>query len=325
MKSRPNILFITSDQHRWDCFGFEHRHVRTPHIDRLAAEGARFSRCITPNAVCQPARASLLTGMLPYTHGVIDNGIDLPPETGELGFAGRLAKAGYRTALLGKAHFSSKATEVPSGTPECQFSSADYGPDWFGPYMGFNHVELMVMGHFQRRLAPGHHFLLPFPPPNGQHYERWFHGQGEPGEARRRWEDSIDGRGILAAQTWNSALPEEWHTSTWVADRTVDYLGSVKDQDDPFCVWASFPDPHHPFDCPAPWNQMYDPEEVDIPEHRFRDLEARPWWHQKLYGDEKAVDPNNPTAAEAYIRDWCFPLKTVVLQRRKQFFQVLYL
>jgi len=295
MTQRPNILFITSDQQRWDCIGFEHRAVNTPNIDGLAKTGARFSTCITPNVVCQPARASILTGMLPLTHGVADNGIDLPPETAELGFAGQLARSGYRTALLGKGHFSSKSTEQPSGTPECQYSSVDYGEDWFGPYMGFEHVELMIFGHFQRRVPPGHRATIPFEPPYGQHFERWFHSRGTPGEARRLWEDSTDGKGLLAAQTWNSALPEDWHSSTWVGDRTIDYLEKASETDGPFCAWASFPDPHHPFDCPAPWNAMYDPQDVDLPEHRTRDLEVRPWWHQKLYGDEGNIDPNEYT------------------------------
>lgn len=295
MTRKPNILFITSDQHRWDCFGFEHRKVRTPNLDRLALSGTRFSNCLTPNAVCQPSRASILTGMLPLSHGVIDNGIDLPNEMADLGFAAQLSKAGYNTSLIGKAHFTSKATFEPTGSPECQFSSANYGEDWFGPYMGFNHVELMVMGHFQRRLPPGHKYLLPFEPPHGQHFERWFHSRGTPGEARRSWEDSIDGNGLLAAQTWNSALPEEWHTSTWVADHTIKFLRSAKTKKSPFCLWASFPDPHHPFDCPAPWNGMYDPSEIDIPNNRFRDFESRPWWHQKLYGNDEKINPNEYT------------------------------
>ena len=86
-----NILFITSDQQRGDCFGFEGRRVRTPHLDALARAGTRFAACITPNLVCQPSRASILTGLLPLTHGVCDNGIDLPPAVGERGFAGTLA------------------------------------------------------------------------------------------------------------------------------------------------------------------------------------------------------------------------------------------
>ena len=55
--TRPNILLVTSDQHRGDCFGFEGRAVRTPHLDLLAAQGTRFAACITPNVVCMPARA----------------------------------------------------------------------------------------------------------------------------------------------------------------------------------------------------------------------------------------------------------------------------
>ena len=103
---RPNILLITSDQQRGDCYGFEGRPIKTPHLDQLAANGTRFSACITPNPVCQPARASILTGQLPLTHGVHDNGIDLKPEIGEKGMAGALSQAGYDTKYIGKAHFS---------------------------------------------------------------------------------------------------------------------------------------------------------------------------------------------------------------------------
>ena len=69
----PNILPITSDQHRADCYGFENPHLNTPHPDSLARAGTRFSACITTNLVCQPSRASILTGQLPLTHGVWDS------------------------------------------------------------------------------------------------------------------------------------------------------------------------------------------------------------------------------------------------------------
>jgi len=64
MPGKPNILMITSDQQRGDCFGFEGRRVKTPHLDQMASDGTRFSACITPNVVCQPSRASsiLATG-----------------------------------------------------------------------------------------------------------------------------------------------------------------------------------------------------------------------------------------------------------------------
>ena len=88
--SRPNFLLVSADQQRGDCLGVEGRRIKTPHLDRLAADGTRFTAAITPTVVCQPARASILTGLLPRTHGVHDNGIDLDPSTGDKGFAGAL-------------------------------------------------------------------------------------------------------------------------------------------------------------------------------------------------------------------------------------------
>ena len=74
MTDQPNILLITSDQQRAAGFGFENPQIKTPHLDLLATQGTRFAACITPNLVCQPARASMLTGLLPLSHGVWDRG-----------------------------------------------------------------------------------------------------------------------------------------------------------------------------------------------------------------------------------------------------------
>ena len=87
MARRPNIVLITSDQHRADCYGFEGRRVRTPYLDRMARAGTRFSAAITPNLVCQPSRASILTGLLPLSHGVVDNEVSLDPAIAERGWA----------------------------------------------------------------------------------------------------------------------------------------------------------------------------------------------------------------------------------------------
>ena len=132
-----NVVFITSDQQRGDCYGFEGRKVKTPHLDRMARAGTRFSACITPNLVCQPSRASILTGLLPYTHGVSDNGIDLDPKIGEAGFAGAFARAATAPATSAR-RTSRPRTPKPTGTPECRNSDQD--PNWTGPYMGFEHV-----------------------------------------------------------------------------------------------------------------------------------------------------------------------------------------
>jgi len=288
---RPNILLITADQQRADCLGVEGRRIRTPHLDQLAREGTRFTACITSNVVCQPARASILTGQLCRTHGVHDNGIDLDPAIGEQGFAGTLTDAGYETAFFGKAHFATYHTFAPTGTPECLQSSANYPADWNGPYMGFQHVELMLVGH---------NWFPPEKPPQGQHYERWFHADGRGDEKLGLYrENAGDTKG--AAQTWHSRLPVAWHNSTWTADRTIAWLNTVS-QDQPFCAWVSFPDPHHPFDAPEPWSRLHDPASVDLPKHRTRDFERRPWWHEAAMTSEPGANPQENQIRKAYSR-----------------------
>jgi arylsulfatase A-like enzyme len=279
MKRKPNILLITSDQHRGDCYGFEGRRVRTPHLDQMAANGTRFSACITPNVVCQPSRASILTGKLPRTHGVWDNGIDLDEKIGAAGYAGDFSKHGWLTGFIGKAHFSTFHTFKPTGRPECRASSSDYGPDWYGPYMGHQFVEMMIAGH---------NMFLPQKPPEGLHYERWYHSHG--GDRLNELYRTKLAPDLGAAQTINSALPPTFHNSTWIGDRTIAFLERNKDQ--PFALWASFPDPHHPFDAPAPWCFMHHPDEIDLPAHRDLDLDRRPWWHKaSLEGTPQLADP----------------------------------
>jgi arylsulfatase A-like enzyme len=102
---RRNILFITTDQQRYDSLGCNGGAIaRTPVVDRLAAEGVRYERAYNQNTVCMPARSTMLTGQYVRTHGVVANGVPLPVDAPSV--AAYLAeKAGYRTALLGKAHF----------------------------------------------------------------------------------------------------------------------------------------------------------------------------------------------------------------------------
>ncbi len=281
--SRPNFVFITSDQHRGDCLGVEGRRIRTPHLDQLAKEGTRFTSAICPSPVCQPSRASILTGQLCRTHGVHDNGIDLDRDTGEKGFAGTLGASGYETAFFGKGHFATYHAREKNGSPESELSSEDYPTDWAGPYMGFDHVETMVGGHM---------WFEPPKPPKGRNYEHFLNSSGRRDElVKLYWENGGDTKG--AAQTWHSQLPLAYHNSPWTADRAIDWLKFKRDEAKPFVTWISFPDPHHPFDCPEPWSRLHDPADVDLPEHRTRDFDKRPWWH-------KAAVENEPQSKDAF-------------------------
>ena len=289
ISNRPNILFITTDQQRADCYGFQRRKVKTPHLDKMAASGTRFDNCITANPVCQPSRASILTGLLPLTHGVVDNGIDLPPATGEAGFSGQLAKNGYRTGFIGKAHFSSKNTFEATNTPENRIGSAKYGADWYGPYMGFEYVELAAMGQWARPSKVGKTPLHGERSPYLRHFERWFFDEVAGEKGFEMWAENIGPDVKGAARTWYSGLPVAWHSSTWVGNRAIEFLRKHAGGR-PFCAWVSFPDPHHPFACPEPWSRLYHPDEVDLPAHRVRDLGQRPWWHRASLEADSTVD-----------------------------------
>ncbi len=103
MPRPPHILFLMDDQHRFDLFGFAgHPLARTPHLDRLAAEGVVFTNAYTPSPICVPARQCLASGKLPRHCGVERYGQDLPPHSET--FARALARVGYTTACAGKLH-----------------------------------------------------------------------------------------------------------------------------------------------------------------------------------------------------------------------------
>lgn len=103
--TRPNVLFLLTDDQRWDQMGCAgHRFLRTPNMDRLAREGARFERAYVTTALCSPSRASFLTGRYAHAHGVRDNRTDLPEAEQRRTFPYLLREVGYETAYFGKFH-----------------------------------------------------------------------------------------------------------------------------------------------------------------------------------------------------------------------------
>ena len=101
--SRPNVLFLMSDQHRADVAGFAGNSVvRTPHLDELARSGVVFDNAYTPSPICIPGRQSLMAGQFPRTAKCERFGDDLPPFS--LTWAKRLSQWGYRSVCAGKLH-----------------------------------------------------------------------------------------------------------------------------------------------------------------------------------------------------------------------------
>ena len=120
MAKQPNILFIMSDNHAADLLGcYGNDEIDTPHLDRLAADGAQFNGAYCVNAMCSPCRASVLTGLLPSQHGIHtwidDRHMENWPEDwnalAEFDTLPEMLKgAGYDTALIGKYHLGSPFT-----------------------------------------------------------------------------------------------------------------------------------------------------------------------------------------------------------------------
>lgn len=225
---RPrSILFVTSDQQRYDSLGVTgNRYARTPVLDALAREGLLFRRCHVQNVVCMPSRGTMLTGQHPLTHGVIANGIPLPEDAPNV--AALLRARGHRTSLIGKAHFE------PHLDPTLRFRENRLAAEGSsGPWRGFDHVELATHG-----------------PLGGHHYAAWL------------WErhpEDVAGFGSVltgagggetgAPEVKHNPIPREHYHTDWIASRTIDWLRGVR-EDEPFFCWMSFPDPHHPFDPP---------------------------------------------------------------------------
>lgn len=117
IRSKPNLLFVFSDQQSWDfCGCYGNREVKTPHLDKLAGEGVRFEHCISQSPVCTPYRGMLISGQHPLYNGCMINDVQMLPCNGN-SFAEVLNKAGYHTGYVGKWHLMGGVRErgIPKG------------------------------------------------------------------------------------------------------------------------------------------------------------------------------------------------------------------
>jgi len=183
---RPDIVWIIADDHAAYVTGaYGERRVRTPNIDRLAAEGVRFDRAYCNSPVCTASRQSFLTGRYPRTIGVTQLRTPLP--AAELTLAEILSAAGYATAAIGKMHFNSG---LRHGF-DVIFDAGDYAsPDWEG-LLAAMPGGTRALARFRPFLDPARVWLnadhLPFPAPEARmigtrlaaEAERFLKGVGE--------------------------------------------------------------------------------------------------------------------------------------------------
>ncbi len=244
--SRPNILLITSDQQHYSTF--LNPEISTPNLDRLAHSGTIYQRAYCPNPTCTPTRASMITGKYPSQHGAYSLGTKLPEFEATVGEA--FGKAGYRTALVGKAHFQPLrgSEQYPSLESYPMMQDLDFWARFEGPFYGFEHVEL-ARNHTDEAHV-------------GQHYALWMEEKG-----LTNWREHFSQpTGTRESQLYTWSLPEEFHYNTWIAERSCALLNQYNEQKEPFFLWASFFDPHPSYLVPKPWDTMYDPAQITAPQ-----------------------------------------------------------
>ena len=154
MTHRPNILFLMTDHTNAQALR-PGSQCLTPNLDALAAQGVRFHRCYTPNAICSPARASLMTGLYPSTHGMWDcahtqrpEWVNVPPERFPY-FPQLLAQAGYRNGYFGKWHVEQSGKLESSGWHEYDLACSE----WRGELMETDRVVVPKAGYHDYLLA----------------------------------------------------------------------------------------------------------------------------------------------------------------------------
>lgn len=110
-----NIVFILTDDHRYDAFGFlkGQSWLETPHLDSLARDGVHFRQAVVSTSLCSPSRASILTGQYAHRHRIVDNNTAIPK--GTRFFPQDLRNAGYKTAFIGKWHMGGESDDPQPG------------------------------------------------------------------------------------------------------------------------------------------------------------------------------------------------------------------
>lgn len=243
--TRPNILLIVADH--FTAEAANEPQVRTPNLDRLAAEGLRFERAYTPVSVCCPARAMLLTGAYPWHNGVYTQvhvpqalSRDLKPDA--VTYPERLRAAGYRLGYLGKWHASHLRGPLEFGFHVCGALSSTTPP------------------YMQR-------YDLPADELYGPYQERF--------ETKRSGERFVTWPGSSPFLMWAcDDRPSEATYTHFLAERARRMLESFTEAGGPWHLEVHFPEPHDPYTPLREFLEHYPADEASLPASYYEETFA---------------------------------------------------
>jgi len=259
MSSRPNVLFIMTDQQRFDTISaLNNDDIYTPNLDRLTRRGLTFTHAYSTCPVCVPARYTVRTGCEPPTLRIFSNGRSQPVEgqaetvEGRCGdyLARTMHKLGYRTFGIGKFHTQpwdeELGYEVHLHSEELYGNPDQRGRDAYAGWIAQEHPEFDYVEALM-----------------GERTEMYYMPQVSP-------------------------MPAEITVERWAADRAVEQL--AVDDVRPYFGFVSFIGPHPPFAPPVPFNRMYDPDRMPTPVRGDRETdqmdEQIPWMNYLVWADD---------------------------------------
>ena len=264
MTAKPNILFLMADQMQGRVLDQDHV-CQTPCLDRLAGEGMRFTRAYTPNNICSPTRASIMTGLLPHNHGVLEV---LYPKMAHMHailpdkahFAQRLSGAGYSTGYFGKWH-------VERNNDLERFGWQVDGGQSSASYKALIE-EILGEEPLQPECDPA--VYITDPPGYGPH--------------------------LLCGVTERPAERRGMGIATTLALR---YLEDAVQKAEPWCCFLSFQEPHDPYIAERSIYEQYQREELPPPPNAADPLEDRPGLYRRAQGIWKQLSEAQKRQARA--------------------------
>lgn len=261
MPAPPNILWICTDQQRYDTIhALGNERIRTPHIDALIESGVAFTHAYAQSPVCSPSRASFLTGRYPRTTRCRQNGQKIPAD--ERLISRLLADAGYTCGLAGKLHLASCA----NGRVE------ERTDDGYSTFLWSHHPQ-------------------PDWPENA--YTQWLAQHG------KTWDELYHGPANVETPYVKVGVPTEFHQTKWCADMAIAFMrehapsgsersGSLNahtsspgaSSASPWLFSFNCYDPHHPFDPPPEYATRYGPADMPLPKFKPGELDGKPKFQQ---------------------------------------------